>query len=132
MAKHVKILGTLHVVLGAMGLMAGVIALLFFGGLAGLVGATDHTGGAFIAVPILGSIGGIIFVVAAALSLPGLIAGIGLLSFRPWARILTLVLSVFEMFHVPVGTAVGVYGFWVLLSPEGEMLFRSPAPVVRA
>jgi hypothetical protein len=61
------------------------------------------------------------------LSLPGLIAGIGLVKFRPWARILGIVISALDLLSVPFGTALGVYGLWVLLSTETEALFRQSA-----
>jgi hypothetical protein len=129
MAQHVKILAVLHIALGLLSVVGGLIVLAIMGGLAGLVGATEHSNDVFIAVPLLGGIGGIVFIVLTALGLPGIIAGFGLLSFRPWARILTIVLSAFDLFHVPFGTALGVYGFWVLLSREGEQLFSGyPAP----
>ncbi|MBI3665163.1 MAG: hypothetical protein HY236_02890 [Acidobacteria bacterium] len=123
MASHVRILGALHIVFGALGIMAGVLVLLFFGGLAGVIGMTDTSGDARLAIPILGGIGGIIFIIALVLSLPSLIAGIGLLKFRSWARVLTIILSVLDLFHVPFGTALGFYGLWVLLSRETEQLF---------
>ena len=61
---------------------------------------------------------------SASVSLPGLIAGIGLLNFRSWARILAIVISVLDLIHVPFGTALGVYGLWVPLSQGSERLFR--------
>jgi hypothetical protein len=57
------------------------------------------------------------------LSLPGLAAGIGLLKYQNWARILNLILSVLDLFAVPVGTLVGVYSIWVLAQRETEALF---------
>lgn len=133
MATHVKTLGALHLAFGAIGVIGGLFVLVFFGGLAGLVGMTDRSGGAAVAIPILGGIGGIVFVVALVLSLPSLIAGIGLLQFRSWARIVTIILSALYLFHVPFGTALGFYGLWALLSREGEQLFaRPPIPAVRA
>ena len=53
---------------------------------------------------------GLLLLLALILSLPCLIAGLGLLGFRSWARILTIILSVIALFHVPVGTALGFYG----------------------
>ena len=123
MAEHVKILGVLHVVYGILGVLAGIVVLLIFGGLAGLVSVADRSGDALIAVPILGGIGAFVFILLLALSLPGIIAGFGLLKLRPWARMLTIVLSALELMSVPVGTALGIYGLWVLLSPGGEKLF---------
>jgi len=127
MTDHVKILGVLHVVYGALGILAGIVVLVIFGGLAGLVSVADHNEDAVIAVPILGGIGAFVFVLLLALSLPGIVAGFGLLGLRPWARILTIVLSALELMSVPLGTVLGVYGLWVLLSPGGEQLFRRPS-----
>ena len=125
METHVKTLGILHIVFGALGVLAALVILLVFGGVAGIVGATSHMEDARIAVPILGAIGTFVFFVVLLLSLPGLIAGIGLLQLRPWARILTIVLSIFELIHVPFGTALGIYGLWVLLSQGTERMFRA-------
>jgi hypothetical protein len=124
MEQHVKILGVLHIVFGSLGILAALGMLLLFGGIAGLVGATDVSGEAHITVPILGAIGAFIFFLLLVLSLPSLIAGVGLLQFRPWARILTIVLSALDLIHVPFGTALGIYGLWVLLSQGSERLFR--------
>jgi hypothetical protein len=61
-----------------------------------------------------------------ALSLPGIVAGIGLLKFRPWARILTIVISVLNLLNIPWGTILGIYGLWVMFSEEGARLFAAP------
>jgi hypothetical protein len=125
MEQHVKILGILHIVFGALGVLLAVVMLLLFGGIAGLIGANDYSRDAHISVPLLGGIGAIVFFVLLVLSLPALIAGVGLLQFRSWARILTIVISVLDLIHVPFGTALGIYGLWVLLSEGSERLFRT-------
>jgi hypothetical protein len=127
MASHIRVIAWLHIVFGALGLVVAVVALLFFGGMAGLVGVTDHSSDARVAVPVLSLIGGIAFVVIAALSVPGLAAGIGLLRYRPWARILAIILSALHLLNVPLGTALGIYSLWALLSVEGARLFDHPA-----
>ena len=124
MASHVKILGILHIVFASLGILAALVVLVIFGGIAGMVGATNHTDDAFVAVPMLGGIGAIIFILILALSLPGLIAGIGLINFRPWARVLGIVISALDLISIPFGTALGIYGLWVLLSNQTEALFR--------
>ena len=108
--------------------VAGILVMVIFGGLAGLVSIAAHSGDALIAVPILGGIGAFIFVLLLALSLPGIVAGFGLIELRPWARMLTIILSALELMSVPLGTALGIYGLWVLLSPSAEQLFRQPSP----
>jgi hypothetical protein len=125
MEQHVKILGVLHIVFGCLGIMLALGMLLLFGGIAGLIGASDYSSDAHISIPILGGIGALVFFFLLAISLPGLIAGIGLLQFQSWARTLTIVLSVFDLIHVPFGTALGVYGLWVLLSQGSERMFRT-------
>ena len=127
MQTHVKVLAWLHIVFGGLLILAGVVALLFFGGLAGIVGISDQTPDARIAVPILGGIGGLVFVVMMVLALPGIIAGVGLLKFAPWDRIVTIVLSALHLLSVPIGTAIGIYGLWVLTKRETEALF-APQP----
>jgi hypothetical protein len=126
MAQHVKILGILHIIYGALGVFVGLLALVIMGGIAGVVGVSDHSPDSAMAIPILGGIGALVFIILLAISLPGIIVGFGLLHFKPWARLLTLVLSAFELFSIPFGTALGIYGFWVLLKPETEQLFNPP------
>ena len=123
MAQHVKILGILHIVFGSLGILAAIIVLAIFGGIAGLVGAADHSQDSVVAIPILGGLGILIFLFLLVISLPGLIGGIGLLQFKPWGRILIIIVSALDLIHIPIGTALGVYGFWVLLNRETEQLF---------
>ena|SRR5437868_518297 len=128
METHVKTLGILHIVFGGLGVLAALAVLFIFGGLAGLIGMAGQMDEAHVAAPILGGIGAFIFFILLAFALPGLIAGIGLLQFRPWARILTIILSIFDLIHVPFGTALGIYGLWVMLSQDTERLFAPRRP----
>jgi hypothetical protein len=126
MATHVKILGIMHIVFGALGLLAALLILIVFGGIAGLVGSHAAGHDAELAMPVVGGIGALIFLVIAVLSLPGLIAGIGLLHYYPWARVLMIVVSALHLMNIPFGTALGVYGLWALLNRETEALFAQP------
>jgi hypothetical protein len=132
MQGHVKILAVLHIVLGSLGALAGLGFLLFFGGIAGLVGmkAVPEDPDSIVAIPILITIGGAICAIALVLAAPSIIAGIGLLKFRPWARVLTIILSAMHLLNVPLGTAVGIYGLWVLLSRDTEPMFHAYPPRV--
>lgn len=124
MLTHVKVLGVLNIVLSALGILIGVLLLLVFGGIAGLIGLTDHGDGRLIALPIVGGIGALIFILVMIVSIPGIVAGIGLLKLRPWARILGIVISALNILNFPFGTALGVYGLWVLLANETIALFE--------
>jgi hypothetical protein len=55
--------------------------------------------------------------------------GWALLAYRPWARSLNIVLSIFDLFSIPIGTAIGGYSLWVMLKPATVELFeRRPPP----
>jgi hypothetical protein len=133
MRDHVKILGILNIIMGCLGAVAGVIVLFVFGGLASLAGlsagpwAHDHD--AALAVPILAFVGVCIAILLFVLGLPSIIGGWGLLHFRPWARILMIVISALHLFHVPIGTALGIYGLWVLLHDQTRRLFETGGQV---
>lgn len=126
MAQHVKILGILHIIFGALGVLAAITVLMIFGGISAIVGLSDHSPDNAAAAPILGVIGGFVFFLVLVLSLPGLVAGIGLIQYRRWARLTTIILSAFDLLSIPFGTALGVYGLWVMLNPETERLFAAP------
>ena len=130
METHVKVLGVLYIVLSALGIVAAVFMMLAFGLATGIVGATADAHDAAIALPVIGIAGTALVIFLFMLSIPGLVTGIGLLKFRPWARILGIVLSAINLIHIPFGTAVGVYGLWVLLNKQTEPLFTSrPATI---
>ncbi|MFB3777186.1 MAG: hypothetical protein ACE141_06220 [Bryobacteraceae bacterium] len=129
MRDHVRILAYLHIVFGSLGLVGALIVLLVFGGIAGIVGMANPNDpdALHVAVPIIGVVGFLICAFVALVSIPGIIAGVGLLKFRPWARMLGIVLSALDLLHVPLGTILGIYGLWVLLKPETEQLFAYTA-----
>ncbi len=123
METHVKVIAILHIVFGVLGLLGALFLLLFFGGVAGMVGMSSDDAAA--AIPILGIVG--IFVVAWStfISIPQLIAGLGLLGLRPWSRILSIILSIVSLINFPFGTALGIYALWVMLKPETVDLFEA-------
>ena len=131
MREHIRVLGILNIILGSLTALVGLIALLAMGSIAGFLTATlssasesdfhDHV----VAAPIIATIGLVVAVFFFALGLPAILGGWGLLHFRPWSRLLMIVVSVFHLFHIPLGTALGVYGLWVLLSTEAQQLLQS-------
>ncbi|MGA9115225.1 MAG: hypothetical protein WB626_00445 [Bacteroidota bacterium] len=131
MQKHVTAVAALQIGLGALGVMIGLA--VFF--LLGMIGTFSGDSDAMVILPALGTaLGGTL----ALLSLLAVIGGIGLLKYRNWARILILVLSVFDLFNIPIGTAVAIYSFWVLVQDETARLFTvtpslpEPGPPIAA
>lgn len=126
MRDHVKILGILNIVWSSIGILAGLVVLLVFGGVAGVVGianAQEHNNDALFVAPFMVMIGIGILTLISLLSLPALIGGIGLLKYRSWARTLMIVISIFHLISVPFGTALGVYGIWVLFHEDAKRVF---------
>ena len=130
MTTHVKVLGILYILFSALGILAACVVAAVFG-VAGVATAAGASGrDAALTLPMIGLTGSALCAFLLIVSLPGLAAGIGLLTFKPWARILTIVLSAINIINFPFGTIVGVYGLWVLLSEQGSELFKQlpPAP----
>jgi membrane-associated protease RseP (regulator of RpoE activity) len=117
MEKHINIVAALQIGLSIFNLL---IALLIFTVLKLVGGFVDEPN----ANTILSLVADIISIVFIVLSLPGIFAGIGLYKRKEWARILTLVLSVLEIFNFPFGTAIGVYSIWALIQPENVSTFQ--------
>lgn len=131
MQTHVKVLAVLFIALSAMGVLAALALIAIFGVSAGILGASGDPDAA-IALPIIGLTGTALVIFILIVSLPGLIAGWGLLKFRPWARILAIVLCAIHLINIPFGTIMGIYGLWVLLNNETERMFGpSTSPVVQ-
>lgn len=119
MRTHVTILGCIYIGVSLLYAVIGIVIFLFVAGGGALSGDRD-------AIAITGTVGGILMALFLLLALPGLIGGIGILNYRPWARILILILSFFQLFSFPVGTALGIYAYWVLLNDETNALFANP------
>lgn len=128
MTTHVKVLGVLYIVLSALGVMSALFLGLALGAAGGIVGQAADPEDAAVALPIIGFAGSALVIFLLAISLPGLITGIGILKFQSWARILGIVLSVINLINIPFGTALGIYGLWVLLNKETETLFSGIPP----
>ncbi len=122
METHVQIVGILALVWGALAAAGGLMMSLF-------------TGAALF--PMMGSVGSmeagmlsIMFLVMLLLAALAIATGVGLLKHRPWARTLGFIVAALSLFGFPVGTAFGIYTFWVLTRPGTEDLLedRRAAP----
>lgn len=132
METHVKVLAILYIAFSALFLLAALVLILALGGASAIVGTTAPPEDAAIALPILGITGAAISMFLVALSLPGLIVGVGMLKLANWARVLGIVLSAIHLINIPFGTVLGAYGLWVLLHSDTERLFSQTSAVSRA
>lgn len=111
MEKHINIVAALQIGLSIFNLL---IAFLIFTVLKLVGGFVDDANGATI-LSLIADVLAIVFII---ISIPGIFAGMGLYKRREWARVLSLILSVIEIFSFPFGTAIGIYSIWVLIQPE--------------
>ena len=123
MDTHVRVLGVLNIALGVVGLIIALLTMIGVGGAAGIISASAEPEDAALALPILSIVGGLVVAVVFAFSLPSVVTGIGLLYFKPWARILGIVLSAIALLGFPWVTLLGIYGLWVLFNKDTERLF---------
>ena len=117
--KHVTILGVLYIVRGALILLLGLAAFTVLTGIGALSG--DNT-----ALGVLGIIGTAAMTFMLILSLPSIIAGIGLLKHHEWARVMAIIVGCISLIDFPIGTALGVYTLIILLDDEAIAVFRTP------
>ena len=116
MKNHVTVVAALRIAMSVLVLVAA--ALVFLGVVGGGLLSGDRE-----AIRITGIVGTVVAGAIALFCVPGIVAGIGLLKHWHWARILTLVLSIFDLLLFPIGTIVAVYSIWVLVQREAEVLF---------
>ncbi len=115
MKKHIELLGILHLVYSGLALAIAAFCFMLMSG----IGFLTHDA---LAMSILGTIGMIVCVLITVLAIPGIIAGIGLLKMKSWARIVAIIVGCLNLLHFPFGTALGVYTLWVLLNDESRNL----------
>lgn len=123
MRPHLHLLGILQLVWGAMGLLlGGSMLLLAVGAIAiGMTSSDDRmaagvTAGAFALFAIALLVGGGMNVWA----------GAALRRHEPRGRTTVLGLGALNLFVLPFGTALSIYGYWVLLHNETRGVFVQP------
>jgi hypothetical protein len=125
--QHVTILGWVYIIGNALLLMiAGFVFVLLTS-----VGLAVPDPVARSILPVVGPAVGLLL---AALALPGLAAGYGLVTRKPWARVLAIVVGILGLLNFPIGTAIGLYSLWVLFPARAADYFDTPAtaPVLYA
>jgi hypothetical protein len=117
MQKHVQVLGWLYLVYHAVGVVIGFLVFFLLAGIGILSGEVRAAG-------LMTFIGLAISIMLIALCAPGIIAGIGILARKEWARILAVILAILHLLEFPFGTAFGGYALWVLFNPDAAAEFR--------
>jgi len=139
MRTHVQIIGWLYVIFGGLAVFGALIYALIGVGLAAIFQteqissdlARDGVSPDAAAAVAVG-VGVVLACVVVLFALPQIIAGIGLLRMRPWARILGIIVSILYLPGFPLGTALGVYTLVIMFNDETVALFQSSAETAKA
>ena len=117
---HLALLAALQLVWGSLGLLLGVSTLLLAIG-AVAIGLSSES------EPVSAAATAVVFgVFSTALLIGGLAnawAGAALRRRQPAGRLVTLGLGVPNLFVLPIGTALTIYAYWVLLHDETRRMF---------
>jgi hypothetical protein len=137
MEKHITLVGIVNIAYESLTLIGSFILFIIAYGFRYIMEfASRYDRGGMSEVPpevmeivpcILTIIGIFIFV----FSIIGIIGSIGVIKRKEWGRITLLVISFFNLLHIPLGTILGVYSIWALLNDETIRLF-SPVHQVPA
>lgn len=114
---HVTILGWFHIIGHAIFLVIGLFVFMLLTGIGAASGEVE-------AVAVLGVVGSSVGLLLSALALPGLLSGYGLLTRKPWGRVLGMVVGLLNLINFPLGTVVGLYTLWVLLQETATAYFK--------
>jgi hypothetical protein len=130
---HVPIVGWLFIARSILDLVGGLIAFALITGTGvflGDLGTAIRDPEAVRVLPMVASFLALVAMLVGALvvvlAIPGLIAGIGLLARKSWARVLGVIVSVFGLLSFPFGTLVGIYAIFVLTQDAAVGYFATP------
>jgi hypothetical protein len=120
MKKHVTVVGAIHIGFGLIGLIGAMVIFFAFNFAKGFISPEEGE----IPIMVLKVLGTGLTLLVGFMSTLGLVGGIGLLSLQSWARYLIIVVAIFGLLNIPIGTLKGVYSLWVLFQEDTVKLFQ--------
>lgn len=134
MEKHIKLVAVLNIVYRSILIVGSIVLFILaavFGRIMDFVQRSGDLRADEIPREILDIVPVILVVIAAiiiVISIIAIIGSIGLMRKQEWGRITLLVVSVFNLMHVPLGTALGIYTLWVILNDEIVRIYNPLPP----
>lgn len=122
MRKHVTVIAALNIGMGAVLIVAALIVVLAMLGSGLFTISTGNNSPFWVLLGVALLVGLVLLLFA----VPQIVAGVGLLKTKSWARYMAMVLAVIHLFNFPIGTAIGIYTILVLAQDETEALFEGP------
>jgi len=120
MKKHVTAVAAIQIGFSTLWLIGAVVIYFALTFARSQIGGGDEIGYKVLTLLVM-----ILPVFIGVIALIGLIGGIGLLSYKQWGRIMTIIVSALGCFNIPIGTLIGVYSIWVLMQDETVKLFQT-------
>lgn len=127
MTSYRPLVAWIHIVLGVLALVPLVILTAVFGGVWAVVAAV--TADPAVSGWVGAGLGLVLFIVLVTTLAAGafsILAGVLGLKGHAWGDALLLIASFLHLFNVPLGTALAVFGGWVLLVREPRARFAPP------
>jgi zinc-ribbon domain len=126
MSMHINILGWLFVGCGVLFGLLGIM-MIFAGQIIEHLPIVWPADFPFTMAHFAGWLSAVVGLTTIGLAAGVAAAGAGLLQYKSWARVVSIIMAIFLLFKFPVGTAIAVYAFWVLFSQEGQEYYRTRA-----
>src|SRR4051794_12031652 len=117
MDRHVQRLGIWSMVFGIAATLGSLLVLWYFGSIYAVFNYSDDQRLGFIATALL--------ITHLLLGPPCIVCGYFLMRFDDRARMAMIPVCAMNLLNPPVGTALAVYGLWVLFMPETDPLFSA-------
>jgi hypothetical protein len=115
---HVRVLGWLFIVQQIFMLIIAAFVFALLVGVGVAIPSDQEV------LPILSTVATVVVAFLVLLSIPGFIAGFGLLARKSWARYLAIVVGLLSLFNVPIGTITGLYALFVLFQETANEYFK--------
>jgi hypothetical protein len=119
MKKHVTAVGAIQIGFGILGFIGALVIFLALSFAKGMVGNED------VPTVVLGFLSIGLPLLIGFFATLNLVGGIGLLSYKNWARILVMIVAAMGCLMIPIGTLIGVYSIWVLMQDDSIKLFKT-------
>lgn len=131
MRTHIQVVAIVHVVYNLLAVLAAVGFIIFwaiasFGIGAGAAASGEASADESAAIgSFLAAFGLVVGCASLLPSLPGFLAGLGLLRKHSWARLVLIIVSAIHVLtFMPTGIVIGGYSLWVLLNPETKAIIE--------
>lgn len=122
-SSRVDFVGLLFIVWGILTTLVGLSTLALGIGAVAIIMSASRAGGGQFAAGVTAAAFTTLAIIAIVWGVAHVVIGVPLRRFKPWSRMIALMLGAVDLLLLPYGTALGCYTLWVLLSEDGKRRF---------